>query len=54
MNDEITYKVSVYDKVEVYKGKKRNTYYVRWRLDNREWKEPFHHSGQADSSMALL
>jgi integrase len=54
MNDEITYKVSVYDKVEVYKGKKRNTYYVRWRLDNREWKEPFHHSGQADSFRSSL
>jgi len=54
MNDGITYKVSVYDKIEVYQGKKRNTYYVRWRVDNREWKEPFHHSGQADSFRSSL
>jgi len=54
MNNGITYKVSVYDKIEVYQGKKRNTYYVRWRVDNREWKEPFHHSGQADSFRSSL
>lgn len=52
--DEITYKVSIYDKLEVYKGKKRTTYYVRWRVNEREWKVPFHHSGQAGSFRSSL
>jgi len=53
-NEEITYKVSIYDRLEVYEGKKRTTYYVRWRVNNREWKEPFHHSGQAGSFRSSL
>ncbi len=54
MDDEITYKVSVYDKLDTYEGKKRTTYYVRWRVDNHEWKVPFHHSGQAGSFRSSL
>lgn len=27
--DGITYKVSIYEKIKIYKGAKRNTYYVR-------------------------
>jgi integrase len=54
MNDEITYKVSVYAKIEIYRGKRRTTYYVRWRVGMREWKEPFHHAGQADSFRSSL
>jgi integrase len=52
--DNITYKVSVYDKIEVYKGKKVTTYYVRWRVDKGEFKEPFRHSGQAKSFHSKL
>lgn len=47
VGDEITYKVSIYEKFEIYRGKQRTTYYVRWRVDGRECKEPFHHEGQA-------
>src|SRR6185437_12576009 len=54
MSEEVTYKVSIYDKLDVYKGKKRTTYYVRWRVNDREWKVPFHHSGQADSFRSSL
>lgn len=54
VTDEITYKVSVYDKLDIYEGKKRSTYYVRWRVNNREWKVPFHHSGQAGSFRSSL
>lgn len=55
MSDEaITYKVSVYEKIKVYEGKRRTTYYVRWRLDDQECSEPFQHVGQAKSFQSEL
>ena len=49
----ITYDVRVY-KTEVYKGKTVTTYYVRWKVNGRVWREPFRHSGQADSFRSKL
>lgn len=48
-----TYNVRVY-KTAVYKGTKVTTYYVRWKVDSREWKEPFRRIAQADSFRAEL
>ncbi|MGN9845062.1 tyrosine-type recombinase/integrase [Nonomuraea sp. H19] len=44
---DITYDVRVY-KTEVYKGKKANTYYVRWKA-GRVWRKPFRNAAQADT-----
>jgi integrase len=52
MND-ITYDVRVY-KTEVYKGKTVTTYYVRWKAGGKPWREPFRHSGQAESFRSKL
>jgi integrase len=52
MND-ITYDVRVY-KTEVYKGKTVTTYYVRWKAGGAPWREPFRHSGQAESFRSKL
>ena len=52
MND-ITYDVRVY-KTEVYKGKTVTTYYVRWKAGGQPWREPFRHSGQAQSFRSKL
>ena len=51
--NEATYNVRVY-KTEIYRGKKVTTYYVRWKVDGQEWREPFRHSGQADSFRSKL
>ena len=51
--NETTYNVRVY-KTEIYRGKKVTTYYVRWKVDGQEWREPFRHSGQADSFRSKL
>ena len=51
--DNITYDVRVY-KTEVYKGKAVTTYYVRWKANGRPWREPFRHSGQAESFRSKL
>ncbi len=51
---DITYKVSVYEKIETYKGKKVATYYVRWRVDKSEFRQPFRHSGQASTFRSSL
>jgi integrase len=48
-----TYNVRVY-KTDVYKGKKVTTYYVRWKVDGQDWKEPFRNSAQADSFRSEL
>ena len=34
-----TYDVRIY-KTEVWKGKTKTTYYVRWQVANRRWKSP--------------
>ena len=51
--DEITYDVRVY-KTEVYKGKNVTTYYVRWKAGGKPRREPFRHSGQAESFRSKL
>jgi integrase len=51
--DDITYDVRVY-KTDVYKGKEVITYWVRWKCAGVPFKEPFRHSGQADSFRSKL
>lgn len=51
--NETSYNVRFY-KTKVYKGKKVTTYYVRWKVDNREWQEPFRNIAQADSFRSEL
>lgn len=41
-------------KTDVYKGKRGNTYYVRWSVDGKAWKEPFKTEALADSFRAEL
>ena len=43
-----TYDVRIY-KTEVWAGKTKTTYYVRWQVANRRWKESFRTSALADS-----
>lgn len=43
-----SYDVRVY-KTWVYRGKKANTYYVRWSVSGKRFKEPFRTSALADS-----
>ncbi len=52
MND-ITYNVRVY-KTKIYKGARVTTYYVRWKVGSREWKEPHRTIAQADSFRSSL
>jgi hypothetical protein len=51
--DAITYDVRVYA-TDVYKGAKVTTYWVRWKCGPEKFKEPFRHSGQADSFRSKL
>lgn len=50
---ETTYDVRIY-KTDVYHGKKRNTYWVRWQVAGRRFKEPFARDALADSFRADL
>jgi integrase len=43
-----TYDVRIH-KTEVWEGKKTTTYYVRWKVGSRPWKEPFKTRALADS-----
>ncbi len=43
-----TYDVRIW-KTKLYEGKRGNTYYVRWTVAGREWKEPFKTSALAES-----
>ncbi len=52
MND-ITYNVRVY-KTKIYKGSRVTTYYVRWKVGSREWKEPHRTDAQAGSFRSSL
>jgi len=51
--DYITYDVRVYA-LDVYRGAKVTTYWVRWKCGGRKFAEPFRHSGQADSFRGKL
>ena len=53
MDDQVTYDVRVY-KTRVYRGAKLRTYRVRWKVDGREWTEPFRNAAQADSFRSSL
>jgi integrase len=48
-----TYDVRIY-KTEVWKGKQTTTYYVRWKVGIRPWKEPFKTRALADSFRSEL
>jgi integrase len=51
--EQTTYNVRVY-KTRVYKGKKVTTYYVRWKVADQEWQQPFRNAAQADSFRSAL
>jgi len=53
MNDATTYDARVY-RTEVYKGRQVTTYWVRWRVGGRLWKEAFRTVAQADSFRSTL
>jgi hypothetical protein len=48
-----TYKVSIW-KTETYKGKRGTTYYVRWGVAGKPWREPFKAKKLAESFRAEL
>ena len=48
-----TYDARVW-KTEVYKGQRGTTYYVRWQVAGKRWKEPFKTAALADSFRADL
>ena len=53
MSDGTTYDVRVY-RTEVYKGSEVTTYWVRWKVGGRLWKEAFRNAAQADSFRSAL
>lgn len=48
-----SYNVRIW-KTSVYRGKRGNTYYVRWTIDGKPWKEGFKTQALADSFRAEL
>src|SRR6266487_1967128 len=50
---DISYNVRIW-KTKIYNGKKSKTYYVRWTVDGKEFKEPFKGSALADSFRSQL
>src|SRR5262245_18521658 len=48
-----SYKVTI-RKTDVYEGKRGRTYYVRWSVDGRPFKEPFKSAALAKSFRAEL
>ncbi len=53
MMDGITYGARIY-KTEVYKGTTVTTHWVRWKVGDKPWKEPFRTAAQADSFRSSL
>jgi len=51
--DDTSYSVRVY-KTGTYKGTRVTTYWVRWKIDGKTWKEPFRNAAQADSFRSSL
>jgi site-specific recombinase XerD len=51
--DDASYSVRVY-KTGTYKGTRVTTYWVRWKIDGKAWKEPFRNAAQADSFRSSL
>lgn len=50
---DTTYNVRIY-KTEVWKGAKVTTYYVRWKVGAKPWKEPYRNIAGADSFRSSL
>jgi integrase len=50
---DITYNVRLY-KMDIYEGAKLTTYYVRWKVGSKSWKEPFRNKAQAASFESQL
>jgi len=53
MPDEISYDARVY-RTEVYKGSEVTTYWVRWKVGGKLWREGFRTAAQADSFRSSL
>src|SRR5215467_12213530 len=53
MSGGTTYDTRVYQ-TEVYKGSKVTTYWVRWKVGRKLWKEAFRTAAQADSYRSAL
>ena len=53
MNEATTFDARIYQ-TEVYKGRQVTTYWVRWKVGGRLWKEPFRTVAQADSFRSAL
>src|SRR5215467_6776016 len=53
MSDGTTYDARVYQ-TEVYKGSKVTTYWVRWKVGRKLWKQAFRTAAQADSFRSVL
>src|SRR5690349_12448184 len=45
---DTTFDVRIW-KTEVYNGKRSTSYYVRWTVAGRQWREPFKQSALAES-----
>src|SRR5688500_7843751 len=48
-----SFKVKIW-KTDVYEGKRGNTYYVRWEVEKKRFKEPYKSAGLADSFRSQL
>jgi integrase len=53
MADDGTYDIRIY-KTEIYKGSKVTSYYVRWKVSDRQFREPFRTAALADSFRSEL
>src|SRR5215471_3011179 len=53
MADGTTYDARVY-RTEVYKGSEVTTYWVRWKVAGRLWREGFRTAAQSDSFRSAL
>jgi integrase len=49
-----TFKVRIWDKIRVYRGVRKTTHYVRWRVEGKEWQEGFATSNLAKSFRSKL
>ncbi|WP_028647272.1 tyrosine-type recombinase/integrase [Nocardiopsis sp. CNT312] len=52
--DDTTYDVRIWKKIQVYKGKRKTTHTVRWRVGTQEFREPHSTAAMADSFRSEL
>ncbi|RNL83582.1 tyrosine-type recombinase/integrase [Halostreptopolyspora alba] len=52
--DDATYDVRIWKKIEIYKGKRKTTHWVRWRVGESTFKEPHSTAALADSFRSEL